>query len=68
MATSIKDLESTRPLKPMPMKSLERAQFDSSMVMVAYAVSNSTADDAQHFARRLKEELAFLCRKHGIRM
>lgn len=49
-------------------KSLERAQFDSSMTLVAYAVANSTAEDAKHFARRLREELAFLGRKHNIKI
>lgn len=68
MVVALKDVDSRVPaIKATPSKTRERAEFDSHMVMVAYAVSNSSAEDARHFGRRLQEELAYLSRKHGIK-
>lgn len=67
MAQAVRHIEESRP-KKRPAQTRERAEFDSSMKMVQYAVDHATAEDAPHFFRRLREELAYLCRQHGFKL
>ena len=52
---------------PEEVPSFNRAQFDSSYVIVRYCAEISNITEGEHIIRRLLQTVAYLERRHGLK-